>query len=123
MFKNQRTSLTRNNGTNSNSSHLFTWKKTDEIFQTRETVIHFLLSFMTGGLPEKFAANFVDDLMLRLSTSALADLPGSGSTGQLVYFCLTQICGKTCIQVLAPTGQVPVKSQVLTGIPGRFRSS
>src|ERR1700733_2124995 len=53
---------------------------------------------------------------LRLSTSALADLPGSGSTGQLVYFGLTQICGNTCIQVLAPTGQVPVKSQVLVQV-------
>ena len=60
---------------------------------------------------------------LGLSTSALADLPGSGSTGQLVYFGLTQICGNTCIQVLAPTGQVPVKSQVLTGIPSRFKLS
>jgi hypothetical protein len=49
--------------------------------------------------------------------SALVDLPGSGSAGQLVYFSLTQICGSTCIQVLAHTGQVPVKSQVLTDIP------
>ena len=31
-------------------------------FPDGETVIHFLLSFMTGGLPEKFAANFIDDL-------------------------------------------------------------
>jgi len=49
---------------------------------------------------------------LGLSTSALVDLPGSGSTSQLVYFGLTQICGNTCIQVLA-----------LTDILGRFRSS
>jgi hypothetical protein len=55
--------------------------------------------------------------------SALADLPGSGSTGQLVYFGLTQICGNTCIQVLAPTGQVPVKSRVLINVLSRFRSS
>ena len=44
------------------------------------------------------------------------DLPESRSTSQLVYFGLTQICGNTCVQVLALTGQVPVKSQVLTDI-------
>ena len=32
-------------------------------FDSGETVICFLLSFMTRGLPEKFTANFVDDLM------------------------------------------------------------
>jgi hypothetical protein len=31
-------------------------------FPDGETVIRFLISFMTGGLPEKFAANFIDDL-------------------------------------------------------------
>jgi len=31
-------------------------------FSDDQQVIHFLLSFMTGGLPEKFAANFIDDL-------------------------------------------------------------
>ena len=31
-------------------------------FPDGETVIWFLISFMTGGLPEKFAANFIDDL-------------------------------------------------------------
>ena len=59
---------------------------------------------------------------IRLSTSALVDLPGSESAGQLVYFGLTQICGNTWIQVLAPTGQVPVKSHVLTDILSTFRS-
>jgi len=28
-----------------------------------ENVVRFLLSFMTGGLPEKFAANFIDNVM------------------------------------------------------------
>jgi hypothetical protein len=32
-------------------------------FNDRETVIRFLLGFMMGGLPEKFAANFIDNLM------------------------------------------------------------
>jgi hypothetical protein len=32
-------------------------------FSNDKEVIRFLLSFMTGGLPEKFAANFIDDLM------------------------------------------------------------
>jgi hypothetical protein len=71
----------------------------------------------------KTGTSFEGNWVLGLSMSALADLPGSGSTGQLVYFDLTQICGNTCIQVLAPTGQIPVKSQVLTGIPSRFRLS
>jgi hypothetical protein len=62
-------------------------------------------------------------MQLGLSMSALTDLPGSGSAGQLVYFGLTQICGNTCIQVLAHTGQVPVKSQVLTDILSTFKSS
>jgi Retrotransposon gag protein len=31
-------------------------------FPDEEMVIRFLLSFMVGGLPEKFAANFIDDL-------------------------------------------------------------
>ncbi|KIM87702.1 hypothetical protein PILCRDRAFT_86045 [Piloderma croceum F 1598] len=31
-------------------------------FDTGESVIRFLLSFMTEGLPEKFAVNFIDDI-------------------------------------------------------------
>jgi hypothetical protein len=31
-------------------------------FPDEEMVIQFLLSFMVGGLPEKFAANFINDL-------------------------------------------------------------
>jgi Retrotransposon gag protein/Zinc knuckle len=32
-------------------------------FTNEESEVRFLLSFMTGGLPEKFAANFIDELM------------------------------------------------------------
>jgi hypothetical protein len=31
-------------------------------FDSDESVVRFLLSFMTGGLPEKFAANFIDEV-------------------------------------------------------------
>ena len=53
-----------------------------------------------------------ESVQIGLSTSAIADLPGFGFAGQLVYFSLTQICGNTCIEVLAPTGQAPVRSDV-----------
>jgi hypothetical protein len=33
-------------------------------FDNDESVIRFLLSFMMGGLPEKFAANFIDEIMV-----------------------------------------------------------
>jgi hypothetical protein len=32
-------------------------------FSNGESVVRFLLSFMTGGLPEKFAANFIDEVI------------------------------------------------------------
>jgi hypothetical protein len=32
-------------------------------FSSSESVVRFLLSFMTGGLPEKFAANFIDEVI------------------------------------------------------------
>ena len=32
-------------------------------FNTEESVVQFLLSFMTEGLPKKFTANFVDDIV------------------------------------------------------------
>ena len=61
--------------------------------------------------------------MVGLNTSALVDLPVFGSADQLFYFGLTQIRGNTWILVLAPTGQAPVESQVLTDILSTFRSS
>jgi hypothetical protein len=80
---------------------------------------------MNGGTTEypEYSTYRYSNKVLELSTSALVDLPGSGSTGQLIHFGLTQICGNTCIQVLAPTGQVPVKRQILTDILSIFRSS
>jgi hypothetical protein len=32
-------------------------------FSDDESIVRFLLSFMTGGLPEKFAANFIDEVV------------------------------------------------------------
>ena len=66
------------------------------------------LTLLTVGVISAYSVKSNENL-IGLSTSALADLTGSGSGGQLVYFGLTQICRNICIQVLAPTGQVPVK--------------
>jgi len=72
--------------------------------------------FMQNSVMIIYIHIYMEQTGIGLSTSALVDLSGSGSgsTGQLVYFGLTQICGNTFIQVLVPTGQVPVKSQVFT---------
>jgi hypothetical protein len=35
-------------------------------FDGDESIVRFLLSFMTGGLPEKFAANFIDEVVAEL---------------------------------------------------------
>jgi hypothetical protein len=45
-------------------------------FASGESVVRFLLSFMTGGLPEKFAANFIDDLMEYYEQRKRIALPG-----------------------------------------------
>jgi hypothetical protein len=45
-------------------------------FTGDESVVRFLLSFMTGGLPEKFAANFIDDLMEYYEQRRRLTLPG-----------------------------------------------
>jgi len=81
--------------------------------------------FMQNSVMIIYIHIYMEQTGIGLSTSALVDLSGSGSgsTGQLVYFGLTQICGNIFIQVLVPTGQVPVKSQVFTNILSIFRSS
>jgi hypothetical protein len=45
-------------------------------FTGDKSVVRFLLSFMTGGLPEKFAANFIDDLMEDSEERRRLILPG-----------------------------------------------
>jgi hypothetical protein len=45
-------------------------------FAGGESIVRFLLSFMTGGLPEKFAANFIDDLMEYYKQRKRVALPG-----------------------------------------------
>jgi len=81
--------------------------------------------FMQNSVMIIYIHIYMEQTGIGLSTSALVDLSGSGSgsAGQLVYFGLTQICGNIFIQVLIPTGQVPVKSQVFTNILSIFRSS
>jgi hypothetical protein len=63
MLRNQRISTTRNNGINTNDKHSSTSRRTKRISLVSESVVRFLLSFMTGGLPEKFAANFIDEVI------------------------------------------------------------
>jgi len=45
-------------------------------FTGDESVVHFLHSFMTGGLPERFAANFINDLMNDYEEGKKQTLPG-----------------------------------------------
>jgi hypothetical protein len=45
-------------------------------FTGDESVVRFLLSFMTGGLPEKFTANFINDLMEDYEERRKQILPG-----------------------------------------------